>query len=69
MEKETLTQKQLIAAALKRGETITPMIAFVDYGCLNLSARIGELRMDGMKIRKEWLKVPSGKRVMSYSLI
>lgn len=62
------TQKQLIRAYLEAGKTITPMVAFQEYGCLNLSARIAELKYDGMAIRKNWYSTPSGKRVMSYFL-
>lgn len=66
METEKATQKKRIAFALQRGETITPMVAFKEFECLNLSARIHELEQDGMSIKREWVKVPSGKRVMSY---
>jgi hypothetical protein len=62
------TQKKQIESALRRGETITPMTAFTEFGCLNLSARICELITDGLIIRREWMRTPTGKRVMSYKM-
>ena len=69
MEKIKETQKAMILSAMERGRAITPMIAFLEFGCLNLSARICELQVEGYKVCREWVKIPTtGKRVMSYRL-
>jgi hypothetical protein len=47
---------------------ITPIDALESCGCFRLSERIRELEALGWDIRHEWVKLPSGKRVMGYKL-
>ncbi len=44
------TQKKRIKEQLIKGAGITPMHALNKYGCFRLSARIWELRNEGMNI-------------------
>ena len=45
------SQKQLIKAALESGQAVTRRGAYVDMGILNPTARIAELRQDGLPIK------------------
>ena len=45
-----MTQKQMIQDHLQRFGSITPEQARIEYACARLSARISELREDGMNI-------------------
>ena len=55
--------------AMQRGERLTMLTAFHKYGTTCASQRINELeRIYGFHIVREWLTLPSGKRVRSYSL-
>ena len=51
------SQKQLIKAALESGQTVTRRGAYVDMGILNPTARIAELRQDGMPIKTTMKRV------------
>lgn len=45
-----MTQKQMIRKHLEMFGSITPALALNEYACARLSARISELREDGMNI-------------------
>lgn len=51
-----ITQKTLIMEHLKRFGSIEPLTALREYGCYRLSARISELRKEGVNIRTEYLE-------------
>jgi hypothetical protein len=51
------------------GGTITGIEALNLYGCFRLPSRIWDLKQAGHKIVGKFIKTPSGKRVMQYSLI
>lgn len=50
---EKITHKKLILRHLKCYGRINPMTALREYGCYRLSARISELRREGLPIRTE----------------
>ena len=45
-----MTQKEMIRKHLEMFGSITPALALNEYACARLSARISELREDGMNI-------------------
>ena len=45
-----MTQRDQILAALKQGDTLTPIDALRRFGCFRLAARINELRDEGVQI-------------------
>ena len=63
------SQTENILAHLKNGKSITSLKSIDLFGCLRLSARIGNLRDLGHNIHMERVKTPSGKRVGRYTLI
>lgn len=65
-EKECATQKKQIKAYLLTGKRLTQLDALYKFGCMRLAARVCELRDEGMNIKMERIKVPSGKIVASY---
>jgi hypothetical protein len=65
-EKKCTTQKKQIKAYLLTGKRLTQLDALYRFGCMRLAARVCELRDDGMNIKTERIKVPSGKIVASY---
>ena len=60
-----MTQKQCVLKFLKTGQSITPFSALVTCGSLRLSERIRELEDDGIKIKKQRVKIGKS-HVMSY---
>lgn len=62
------TQNEQIKAYLKKGKSITPLDALKKFGCLRLSARIKNLRDEGVRISTEYVTV-KGKTFASYSVI
>lgn len=68
LEENSMTQTALIERHLRRGRTLTPLSALRLMGCFRLSARINDLRSDGLKIRTERLRLKSGKTIARYSL-
>lgn len=46
----SLSQNQMIKAALENGESLTPMDALRRFGCFRLGARIADLKAQGLKI-------------------
>jgi len=63
-----MTQTQEIKKYLDSGKSITALEALNRFKCFRLSARINDLKNQGVKISKEWIKTNSGKSVASYSL-
>lgn len=61
------SQNDQILSALKRRETVTPLVAFKRWGVLALHSRCSELRQRGHAIVCE-LVTRNGKRVGRYSL-
>lgn len=51
-----MTQKQMILNHLKELGSITPGVALEEYGCFRLSARIADLKQDGVTIKTEMEK-------------
>lgn len=48
-----MTQKEMILAHMKEAGSITPGVAIEEYGAFRLSARIKDLKDDGILIRTE----------------
>ena len=48
-----MTQKEMILAHLQSVGSITPGTALEEYGCFRLSARIKDLKDDGVEILTE----------------
>jgi len=70
MTKES--QNKLIAEHLKAGRKITPLDALYQFGCFRLSARIYDLRREGMNIKAQTVEITSAgkqKHVTCYELI
>ena len=61
-----MSQREQILAALRRGESISPMDAWRRFRCYRLAARIADLRRDGWQIRTEMVVEP--KRFARYKL-
>lgn len=53
---------------LERGQSITTMQALAFYQCMNLPARIQELRKEGMQITTTKIKTGRGTYVAKYTL-
>lgn len=62
------SQIDAILAWLTAGYSLTPLEALERFQCMRLGARVHELQERGVNIVHEFVKVPSGKRVMRYSL-
>lgn len=67
--KTSLSHKAAIREALLNGEILTPLDALNRFGCFRLTARIWDLRDEGMNIQKEWKVLDNGKKVAAYRLI
>lgn len=63
------SQKKEIKKWLQEGRTITPLKALELFKCLRLSARIYELRNEGINIKTTYRKNKNGKRFAEYKLI
>jgi len=61
------TQNEQIKAYLSKGKSITPVDALNKFGCFRLSARIKNLRDDGLKIATKYV-TKKGKTFASYSI-
>jgi hypothetical protein len=61
------TQKKEILAHLEKGKTITSLMAFKQFGCTRLAARVLDLRRDGHPVKSERISV-NGKHVSKYSI-
>lgn len=64
---KTESQNNLIKAWLMNGRSITPLQALDMFGCFRLSARIENLRKEGMDIKTD-LIVINDKRIAQYSI-
>lgn len=62
------TQNWEILAYMQTYGQITPLDALEVCWCMRLSQRIIELEALGWNISHQWVRLPSGKRVMGYSL-
>ena len=51
---------------LLRTQWVTPVDALNMAGCFSLSQRVGGFVRAGYDVQKQWVDLPSGKRVMSY---
>jgi hypothetical protein len=61
------TQNEKIKAYLNKGKSITPMDALNKFGCFRLSARIKNLRDEGLKIATNYV-TKGNKTFASYSV-
>lgn len=61
------SQNAKIAKHLQSGKKITPLTALRRYGCFRLSARINNLRQQGLNIKTD-LITRNGKTFASYHL-
>jgi hypothetical protein len=59
------TQNTLIRNYLENGNSITPLDALKLFGCFRLSARIHDLRSQGMVIQRNMI-TSNGKTFASY---
>lgn len=62
------SQNQLIKEHLEKGRSITALEALARYDCFRLSARIANLRDQGLRIKTEIIETHTGKRVAKYFL-
>ena len=60
------SQNKQIKAHLKKGNSINAIQALKDFGCFRLSARIKDLKDNGMNIQKIMMKTTEGKRIAIY---
>ena len=61
----TETQTKAIRAHLLNGGSLTALEALNLFGCFRLASRINELAVD-MDIKREWVTLGNGKRVIRY---
>ena len=61
------SQNKEILRWLKRGKSITALMALRKFGCLRLAARIFELIESGNNIKRDMVKI-NGKKVARYYL-
>ena len=62
-----MTQLEMLAAALDRGERLTVAEAMSRYGVYALSQRMGELaRKWGYPVESRTIETPTGKRISEY---
>lgn len=59
---QRMSYHQIIMQKLNAGETISPLSALNDFGCLSLPQRISELRQAGEPIKGRLVSLPNGKR-------
>jgi Helix-turn-helix domain len=63
-----VTMQDRLLNLLKR-EWVTPASAFTKDGCFSLAQRVSEWRREGLDIKKRWVDLSDGRRVMSYKWI
>jgi hypothetical protein len=68
LEKMMRTQNEQILSLMKKGISITPVLALNKFGCFRLAARIHDLRSAGNSIRTDMVE-HGDKRYACYSLI
>ena len=62
-----MTQTELLKQHFDSGRSLTVLTAIQKYGIYALSQRVGQLIRQGYPIHKDWLDLPNGKTVRSYS--
>ena len=62
-----MTQVEIIAEALDRGEKLTVLTALQKYGIYALSQRCGELYKQGYPLSTRSVKTTTGKWIAEYS--
>jgi len=60
------SQNAQILEALQAGEQLTGLEILRRFNCMNYKGRISDLRQAGFNIDGEWIKTPTGKRIMRY---
>jgi hypothetical protein len=63
---KTITQTQQIQDYLINGNRITALDALKKFQCFRLSARILDLKKQGLPIRSKFIDLPSAKKVKEY---
>ena len=63
-----MSQKIEFLKRLEAGETITPLEALNEFGCMRLAARKNELEKDGYQIDTIPVHTATGKTVAGYRL-
>ena len=63
-----MTQLEILAEALDRGERLTVAVALDRYGIYALSQRVGELKRIGYPVQSRTIETPTGKHVSEYYL-
>jgi biotin operon repressor len=63
-----MTQQDAILAALKSGQSLTPIDALQQFGCMRLAARINALRNEGVQIDTHFEQSDSGSRYARYTI-
>jgi hypothetical protein len=66
IDKNTISQNDSILAYLQSGKKLNPIEALNLFQCFRLTSRICDLKQRGFNIKKQFVKVSSGKKVMSY---
>jgi hypothetical protein len=61
-----MSQSDLILAALKHGDRLTPLDALTRFQCMRLASRISDLKQKGEVIHTRTIKTDSGKSVAEY---
>ena len=61
-----MKQSDMILAALRHGDRLTPLDALNRFQCMRLTSRIYDLRQDGHTIHSRNVKTQSGKTVSEY---
>lgn len=64
----TQSQCKAILSDLQAGKKITPLDAFLNHGCMRLSARIYDLRQSGYAVVAERAETSTGKKIARYRL-
>ncbi len=59
------SQNQMILKHLRSHQSLTPLEALRNYGCLRLSGRVFDIERMGYKVLRRWKKVGRA-RVMEY---
>jgi hypothetical protein len=63
----TKTKKAALFALLRK-QWVTPLEALEQTGNFALSQRAGDFARDGWNVLKKWQDLPSGSRVMAYTI-
>ena len=61
------SQNKQIRKWLRSGRKLTPLDALYQFGCFRLSARIYDLRKEGMAIKSETIAITSAGKVKHVS--